>query len=127
MTTVIFACIHNAGRSQMAAAWFNALADASQARAISAGTDPGDCVHPIVVEAMREIGIDISGHRSKSVDEFTGQTFDHVITVCDHAAETCPVFPAGHRLHWPFEDPKDLADFRRVRDQMRERIQGWTP
>jgi arsenate reductase len=80
---------------------------------------------------MKEIGIDISGHRSKSVDEFIGQPLDFVITVCDNAKESCPVFPgATKRLHWPFEDPaakqgteaERLADFRRIRDQVHARI-----
>jgi len=96
----------------------------------SAGTHPTQ-VRPEAVAAMNEIGIDISGHRSKSVDEFAGQEFDYVITVCDNANETCPVFPGNaQRLHWPFQDPaaaqgsKDerIALFRRVRDQIRARI-----
>ena len=96
----------------------------------SAGTHPSQ-VRPEAVAVMREIGIDISTHRSKSVDEFAGQEFDYVITVCDHANETCPVFPANaQRLHWPFEDPaaaigsegERTAVFRRVRDAIRARI-----
>lgn len=93
----------------------------------SAGTRPG-LVRPEAVEAMLEIGIDISGHRSKSVDEFVGQDFDHVITVCDNAREVCPVFPSRTRMiHHSFEDPAAvegtwddrLAAFRRVRDEIR--------
>jgi arsenate reductase len=96
----------------------------------SAGTAPSQ-VRAEAIEAMREIGIDISGHRSKSVDEFTGQQFDHIITVCDNARESCPVFP-GHaeRIHWSFDDPASvegtgderLAAFRLVRDQIREKL-----
>jgi len=96
----------------------------------SAGTHPTQ-VRPEAVAAMHELGIDISRHRSKSIDEFAGQEFDCVITVCDHANETCPVFP-GHarRLHWSFEDPaaapgseeQRKAVFRRVRDEIRARI-----
>ena len=80
---------------------------------------------------MREIGIDISGHRSKSVDEFAGQSFDYVVTVCDNARDNCPVFPGGtERLHWSFEDPaavegsetERLSAFRRIRDQIHERV-----
>jgi arsenate reductase len=96
----------------------------------SAGTRPGH-VRPEAVEAMREIGIDISGQRSKSVDEFAGQKFDYVITVCDNARENCPVFPGRtKRLHWSFDDPaaaegdaaERLSVFRRVRDEIRERL-----
>jgi arsenate reductase len=72
---------------------------------------------------MREIGIDISAHWSKAVDEFMGKEFDYVITVCDHANEVCPVFPGStRRLHWAFEDPGELEDFRRVRDQIRKKV-----
>ena len=83
---------------------------------------------------MSEIGIDISGHRSKSVDEFSGQAFDYVVTVCDNARDSCPVFPAGsERMHWSFEDPaavqgseqKRLAAFRRIRDQIHERVRAF--
>ena len=93
----------------------------------SAGTKPSQ-VRPEAVAAMHEIGIDISGHRSKSVDEFAGQGFDYVITVCDNAKENCPIFPsATKRIHWSLDDPaavqgseeQRLAEFRRVRDQLR--------
>ncbi len=96
----------------------------------SAGVAPSH-VRPEAIEAMREIGIDISGHRSKSVDEFRGQDFDYVITVCDNANEQCPIFPGKtKRIHWSFEDPaavqgdevKRLAKFRLVRDQIRESL-----
>ena len=90
----------------------------------SAGTKPSH-VRPEAIEAMAEIGIDISAHRSKSVDEFVGQNLDYVITVCSNANETCPVFPgATQRLHWPFDDPaaEDIAAFRRIRDQIHARI-----
>ncbi len=96
----------------------------------SAGTKPSR-VRPEAIAAMKEIGIDISGQRSKSVDEFAGQSFDFVVTVCDNARDTCPVFPAGtERIHWSFEDPAAvegaeevrLAAFRRIRDQIRERV-----
>ena len=96
----------------------------------SAGTHPTQ-VRPEAIVVMHEIGIDISPHRSKSVDEFAGQAFDYVITVCDNANETCPVFPGtARRVHWPFEDPaaaqgsedERKAVFRRVRDQIRARV-----
>jgi arsenate reductase len=96
----------------------------------SAGTTPTQ-VRPEAIAVMNEIGIDISGHRSKSVDEFTGQEFDQVITVCDNAKQSCLVFPGKtQRLHWPFEDPAAVqgseeerkAAFRKVRDQLHGRI-----
>jgi arsenate reductase len=99
----------------------------------SAGTRPTH-VRPEAIEAMAEIGIDISNHRSKPVDEFVGQDLDYVITVCSNAKETCPVFPgAATRLHWPFDDPAAVegsdavrqAAFRRVRDQMDARIMAF--
>jgi arsenate reductase (thioredoxin) len=94
----------------------------------SAGTRPSH-VRPEAIAAMREVGIDISGHRSKSVDEFAGQAFDYVLTVCDNAKETCPIFPAASvMIHRTFDDPaalqgsdeEKLAAFRRVRDELRE-------
>jgi arsenate reductase (thioredoxin) len=101
----------------------------------SAGTKPGQ-VRPEAIAAMRDIGIDISGQRSKHVDEFIGQEFDYVLTVCDNANESCPVFSGKtHRLHRNFEDPaavqgteaQKLAAFRRVRDQLREYLKGLPP
>jgi arsenate reductase len=99
----------------------------------SAGTNPSQ-VRPEAVAVMKEIGIDISGQRSKSVSEFDGQSFDYVVTVCDNARDNCPVFAAGtERIHWSFEDPaavqgseaERLAAFRRIRDQIRERVQAF--
>lgn len=96
----------------------------------SAGTKPSS-VRPEAIAVMREIGIDISTHRSKSVEEFAGRSFDYVITVCDNAKESCPIFPGvSHRLHWPFEDPPTLGAgeqvslpvFRKVRDQIEGRL-----
>jgi len=89
----------------------------------SAGVDPSH-VRPEAIEAMREIGIDISGHRSKSVDEFAGQEFDYVITVCDNANQQCPMFPGkAERVHWSIEDPAPgLEAFRVARDDLRERL-----
>jgi arsenate reductase len=101
----------------------------------SAGTHPSR-VRPEAIAVMREIGIDISGHRSKSVDEFAGQQFDYVLTVCDNARESCPIYP-GHanRLHHRFDDPaavegdeeQRLAAFRRVRDEIRDYLRGFPP
>jgi arsenate reductase len=99
----------------------------------SAGTKPSS-VNPTAVRVMGEIGIDLSGHRSKHVDEFKGQRFDYVITVCDHAKESCPVFPGGARImHWPFPDPPHgqgespavLHEFREVRDLILERFRDF--
>jgi arsenate reductase len=100
----------------------------------SAGINPTH-VRPEAISVMREIGIDISGHRSKSVNEFAGQEFDFVITVCDNAKESCPVFPAkAKRIHWSIEDPptgqgseeERLTTFRRTRDELRARLQAFT-
>jgi arsenate reductase len=99
----------------------------------SAGINPTH-VRPETIAVMREVGIDISGHRSKSVDEFVGQDFDYVITVCDNAKESCPFFPAKtKRVHWSIEDPATaqgsegeiLTNFRRVRDELRARLQAF--
>ena len=100
---------------------------------ISAGTQPST-VRPEAITVMNEIGIDISSHRSKAVDEFTGQHFDYVVTVCDNARDNCPVFPAGgERIHWSLEDPaavqgseaERLAAFRRTRDQIHDRVKAF--
>ncbi len=127
--SVLILCTGNSARSQMAEGLFRHLGG-DRFEVFSAGTRPSN-LRPEAIIAMREIGIDISQHRSKSVDEFVGRPFDYIITVCDNAKETCPVFPgSGKRLHWPFEDPppiesgeeKSLPVFRKVRDQMREHI-----
>lgn len=126
---VLILCTGNSARSQMAE---GILRHAGGARfeVESAGTHPGS-VRPEAVEAMREVGVDISRHRSKSVEEFAGQDFDYVITVCDHARENCPVFPARtRRVHWSFDDPAAtvgedaarLVVFRRVRDEIAARL-----
>jgi arsenate reductase len=123
---VLILCTGNSARSQMAEGLLRRdLGD--QFEVESAGTKPSR-VRPEAIRAMREIGIDISGHRSKSVDEFAGQDFDYVLTVCDHAKESCPIYP-GHsnRLHHNFQDPaavqgseeQRLAAFRKVRDELR--------
>ena len=99
----------------------------------SAGVNP-TAVRREAIDAMREIGIDISSHRSKSVEEFTNESFDYIITVCDNARETCPVFPAAAtKLHWSFADPaavegsadKRLDAFRTIRDEIRERLEAF--
>ena len=126
---VLILCTGNSARSQMAEGLLR-REGGDRFEVFSAGTHPSR-VRPEAVEAMREIGIDISGHRSKSVDEFVGREFDYVITVCDNARESCPVFPGRtKRIHWGFEDPAAaegdeearLEVFRRVRDQIRGRL-----
>lgn len=124
---VLILCTGNSARSQMAEGLLRH--DAGDRFAVeSAGTKPGH-VRPEAIAAMREIGIDISSHRSKHVDEFQNQSFDYVLTVCDNAKETCPIYPGQtNRIHRNFEDPaalegseeERLASFRRVRDQIRE-------
>jgi arsenate reductase len=132
MNTVIFACIHNAGRSQMAAAWFNALADSSKARAISAGTDPGTRVHPEVLEAMREVGIDLSRRTPQKLTDSLARDAQMLITM--GCGEQCPVVPGLRRDDWPLEDPKGkpVERVREIRDDVRARViallerEGWT-
>lgn len=123
---VLILCTGNSARSQMAEGLLRHDGGPSF-EVVSAGTQPSS-VRAEAVAAMLEIGIDISTHRSKSVDEFAGQAFDTVITVCDHARESCPVFPTvTRRIHWCLDDPaavqgtedRRLAEFRRVRDQLR--------
>jgi arsenate reductase len=122
---VLFLCVHNSARSQMAEGMLRAWAG-DRFEAFSAGNEATE-VRPLASRAMAEIGIDISGQRSKNVAEFTGRTFDSAITVCDDAKEACPYFPgAKQQLHWRFDDPaaadgsesQQLAVFRRVRDEI---------
>lgn len=123
-TRVLFLCTGNSARSQMAEGWLRHLAD-DRLEVFSAGTHPVG-LNPGSVEAMAEVGIDITGHRSKHVSEFLTQSFDYVITVCDRAKESCPRWPGPtHFLHWSFDDPAAVADaserrasFRRVRDEI---------
>jgi len=126
---ILALCTGNSARSQMAEGLLRHEAG-HRFEVFSAGTRP-DAVRPEAIAVMREIGIDISGHRSKSVDEFADQDFDCVITVCDNARESCPVFPVKTiRMHWPFEDPAAVQGpdserneaFRRIRDQIQARI-----
>ena len=122
MKTVLFACIHNAGRSQMAAAWFNALADKSKAQAISAGTEPGTRVHPEVLTAMREVGVDLEGVApQKLTDELAGTA---AILITMGCGEACPVVPGLRRLDWPLEDPKGktVERVREIRDDVKVRV-----
>ncbi len=126
---ILILCTGNSARSQMAEGILRALCRTAEVS--SAGTHPTR-VHPLAIEAMREIGIDISAQRSKSMREFLEKKFDAVITVCDTAAQECPAFPrATERIHWSIEDPaaigsgeEKLAVFRRVRDVLRAKLAG---
>jgi arsenate reductase (thioredoxin) len=126
---VLILCTGNSARSQMAEGLLR-HDGGPQYEVVSAGTQPS-YVRPEAIQVMREAGIDISDHRSKSVEEFAGQHFDYVITVCDNAKESCPIFPATtKRIHWSLEDPaavkgseeQRLAQFRRIRDQLRTHL-----
>ncbi len=124
MKTVIFACIHNAGRSQMAAAWFNALADSTKARALSAGTEPGTRVHPEVLEAMREVGIDLADKTPRKLTDDLARGAEMLVTM--GCGEQCPVVPGLRRDDWPLEDPKGkpLGRVREIRAEVRARVEA---
>lgn len=128
--SVLILCTGNSARSQMAEGLLRHMAG-DRFDVESAGTVKS-FVRPQAIAAMAEIGVDITGHRSKCLDEFIETPFDYVITVCDNANESCPIFPGpAKRLHWPFEDPaaavgsdeEILAVFRRVRDEIRSRLE----
>jgi len=131
MTTVIFACVHNAGRSQMAAAFFNEFADPNRGRAISAGTQPAGSVHPEVVLVMRELAIDLSHARPTLLTAELAASADLLITM--GCGETCPVVPGLRRQDWNLQDPKgqSIDHVRTIRDEIRARIEqlviseGW--
>ena len=124
MKTVLFACVHNAGRSQMAAAWFNALADPNVARAVSAGTEPGPRVHPEVLEAMKEVGIDLSKIQPTLLTHELAASSNLLVTM--GCGEKCPVVPGLRRDDWPLEDPKGkpVERVREIRDDVRARIEA---
>jgi arsenate reductase (thioredoxin) len=128
-TKVLFLCTHNSARSQMAEGLLRHLAG-DRFEVMSAGTE-STFVRPEAIEAMSELGADISGQRSKTLERYLGEPFDYVVTVCDDANEACPVFPgAEHRLHWSFQDPsraegseeERLEVFRKVREEIQARI-----
>ncbi|HTQ44993.1 MAG TPA: arsenate reductase ArsC [Polyangiaceae bacterium] len=131
MKTVLFACVHNAGRSQMAAAWFDRLADGSRARALSAGTQPGQRVHPEVVAAMREVGIDLSAVVPRKLTDELAASVDMLVTM--GCGESCPIVPGIERDDWPLDDPKGQAieRVREIRDDVELRVRrlladrGW--
>ncbi|MFO0668283.1 MAG: arsenate reductase ArsC [Polyangiaceae bacterium] len=132
MKTVIFACVHNAGRSQMAAAWFNALASPGAARALSAGTQPGAHVHPEVLAAMNEVGVDLSGAKPQLLTDALAAQASLLVTM--GCGEACPVVPGLAREDWPLEDPKGkpIERVREIRDEVRRRVvellvrEGWS-
>jgi arsenate reductase (thioredoxin) len=128
--SVLFICTHNSARSQMAEGLLRHLAG-DRFEVESAGTEKTH-VRPLAIEAMKELGIDITGQTSKTIASLGDRRFDYAITVCDNANEACPIFPGGtKRLHWSFEDPsaatgsdeERLAVFRRVRDQIRAKLE----
>lgn len=131
MKRVVFACVHNAGRSQMAAACFNAVAAPHKARAISAGTDPADHVHPLVVEAMKEKGIDLSAAKPMKLTADLARGSAFLITM--GCGENCPYVPGVPVLDWPLPDPKgqSLEAVRSIRDDIEARVralvqaEGW--
>ncbi|WP_339909420.1 arsenate reductase ArsC [Symmachiella dynata] len=130
---VLILCTGNSCRSQMAEALWESLGGGSW-QSESAGSKPSGYVHPLAIQAMQEMNIDISEHQSKSLDQFQNQPFDLVVTVCDNAKESCPVFPgAKTTLHWPFQDPADatgseeeqMTVFRRIRDEIKDKIETY--
>ena len=123
MRTYVFACVHNAGRSQMAAAWFNRLANPQAARAVSAGTEPGTRVHPEVLAAMKEADADLSRAVPQKLTDDLAATASMLITM--GCGEACPVVPGARREDWPLEDPKGkpIERVRAIRDEIRTRIQ----
>lgn len=130
MSKILILCTGNSCRSQMAEGFLKSFD--KKLKVLSAGTVPASKIHPKAIAVMIELGVDISGGHPKSVEEFLNDEFDYVITVCDHAKETCPVFSGKvkHRLHIGFDDPAEatgteehiMAEFRRVRDEIKQRF-----
>jgi arsenate reductase (thioredoxin) len=122
VTTVLFACVHNAGRSQMAAALFNALVDPGRARAISAGTQPASHVHPEVVNAMREVGVDLSATTPTLLDDALAREAQILVTM--GCGEQCPIVPGVKRIDWNVPDPKgrDAQEVRVIRDNIKRQV-----
>ena len=121
---VLFACIHNAGRSQMAAASFGALADPAKAEAVSAGTRPGERVHPEVLDAMREVGLDLSSARPRLLTDDLARGVDLLVTM--GCGEECPHVPGVERADWALADPKGrpIEDVRAIREEIRARVES---
>jgi len=124
MATVLFACVHNAGRSQMAAAWFNKICDPTKASAISAGTEPGAQVHPEVVQVMKEEGIDLADVKPQFLSTELAQKATLLVTM--GCGDACPYVPGLKKLDWPLQDPKGkpLAVVRKIRDEIRQRVEA---
>jgi arsenate reductase len=131
MERVIFACVHNAGRSQMAAAFLSRMADPARIEAVSAGTQPGERVHPEVVEVMREVGIDLAGKQPQRLTGELARGASLLITM--GCGDECPYVPGLQRDDWPLRDPKNLplSEVRAIRDEIRDRVaalvasRGW--
>ena len=131
MERVIFACVHNAGRSQMAAAFLSEMADPSRVEAVSAGTQPGDRVHPEVIEAMREVGIDLSDRRPQQLTEAVAHSASLLVTM--GCGDECPYVPGLQTDDWRLRDPanRPIAEVREIRAEIRERVsalvaaRGW--
>ena len=126
-------CTGNSCRSQMAEGFWNQLGEGTWL-ASSAGSNPAGYVHPLAIQVMQELGIDLSSNESKHLDHFLEEKIDLVVTVCDNAQEACPVFPGAVDVqHWPFEDPahatgteeEKLAEFRKIRDQIQQKIKTY--
>ena len=133
MKRVLILCTGNSCRSQMAEELWETLG-AGEWQSESAGSKPSGYVHPLAIQAMQELDIDLSANTSKSLDQFKDQPFDLVVTVCDNAKESCPVFSGATKtLHWPFDDPADATGtdeekmlmFRRVRDEIKAKIESY--
>ena len=124
MLKVIFACVHNAGRSQMAAAFFNQLANPLKAKAISAGTEPGQRVHPEVLAVMQEVGIDLSQAKPQKLTEGLAKNVQLLITM--GCGDKCPYVPGLRRNDWPLRDPKGLPteEVRAIRDEVKAKVEG---
>jgi arsenate reductase len=122
MRTFIFACVHNAGRSQMSAAFFNQLADPELAHAISAGTQPAECVHPVVVDAMREVGIDLSNAKPQKLTAELAKNADMLVTM--GCGDECPYVPGLRHNDWPLPDPKgeEIESVRQTRGEIKRRV-----
>ena len=125
MNTIIFACVHNAGRSQMAAAFFNQLADPRKAMALSAGTEPAPAVHPEVIGAMREVGVDLSKQRPQRLTPALASRAQMLITM--GCGDACPFVPGVKRDDWPVDDPKGqpMERVREIRDDVRRRVEAF--
>jgi len=123
MQKVIFACVHNAGRSQMAAAFFNQLADPVKARGVSAGTEPGPRVHPEVLAVMREVGIDLSDAKPQKLTQELAN--DAALLITMGCGDKCPYVPGLRRDDWPLRDPKGLSEeeVRVIRDEVQKRVE----